>query len=134
MFRSLRCPALSCLALAACSAAALADTYSSSPVYGGREFASTGRIGCRIFNSGDTRLNITQRRIFSSGDTAMTLDIDNCLEPLGVNKYCVFPAPSNGNNAYSCKLVTSQSNTKLRGVAEFMSSTFEVTNALPMEK
>ncbi len=120
--------------LAALSDGARADVYASPPVYGGGEFTFNGLIGCRIFNAGSTRVDVIQRRIYSSANTAMTIKFDNCDVPLGVNKYCVYTAASNGNNAYSCKLVTSQSNTELRGVAEFMSSTFVILNALPMEK
>lgn len=116
-----------------------ADVYASPPLYGGTASGGgggvAGAVTCRVFNAGSKGVNITKRRIYNSSDVSVTLEFDSCGVALGSNKYCHFGYNASLNETFSCKMVTEQDGTKLRGVAEFRSySDGSIVNALPMTK
>ena len=111
------------------------DIVASGPVYGGPP-AVGGYFSCRIFNHGTTTVNITQRRIYkASTGTLAPISTDNCGVPLLSGKSCVFyTTPVLPGVPNSCRIVTTQNDVKLSGVAELQNASGNTLLVVPLNK
>lgn len=129
---SVRLSLATLIALSAFAVPTQADILASAPLYGGGLDSPGSVITCRIFNAGSSSATISQRQIRTNTNALMGNSADSCNVVLGPLKYCAFTANSPGNLAFTCRIVASGTNLKLRGVAEMVKSA-KLIAALPME-
>lgn len=134
MLRYLKHATISCLALATCSATALAaEIYASAPVSNGPS-ATSGTIYCQVFNAGNADAQIYLLRIIRSPNFTTTITQNTCGSVLTPNEICVFSAPISGVASFACKFYINESTAEVRGVAKARNQNGLLIETAPIEK